>query len=282
MSGEAQNDVIINRLIDKMTLFDDNLMSLVFGQNIEATEQLLHIIMERNIKVVSVEGQDEFKNPIIGGRCITLDIHAIDINGRHIDIEVQVNSEGGHVRRARFHSSMTDARMLSEGQDFKELKDSYVIFIYDHDKFRKGLPFYHIQRRVDETGESFGDGSHIIYVNGRYNGNDEIGHLMQDFHQCKPEQIKNKILSNAVAYYKEKEGRGVMSDAVRKYAMQYAKEYGEEQKQAGIKQGADSMLYSLVQDGEIMPENAAKRLQITVSELERLMDEAGYKISEMV
>ena len=77
-----------------------------------------------------------------------------------------------------------------------------------------------------------------------------------------------------------------MSDAVRKYAMQYAKEYGEEQKQAGmqagIKQGADSMLYSLVQDGEIMPENAAKRLQITVSELEQLMDEAGYKIPEMV
>ncbi|WP_455719789.1 helix-turn-helix domain-containing protein [Agathobacter sp.] len=77
-----------------------------------------------------------------------------------------------------------------------------------------------------------------------------------------------------------------MSDAVRKYAMQYAKEYGEEQKQvgiqagiqAGIKQGADNMLYSLVQDGEIMPENAAKRLQITVSELERLMDEAGYHI----
>lgn len=40
MSGETkevlgnnyvQNDVIINRLIDKMTLFDDNLMSLVFG-----------------------------------------------------------------------------------------------------------------------------------------------------------------------------------------------------------------------------------------------------------
>ena len=40
--------------------------------------------------------------------------------------------------------------MLKEGQEFKEIKDSYVIFIYDHDKFRKGLPFYHIQRRVDE------------------------------------------------------------------------------------------------------------------------------------
>ena len=59
MSGETkeildnngvQNDVIVNRLIDNMTLFDDNLMSLVFGQNIEATELLLRVIMERDIE----------------------------------------------------------------------------------------------------------------------------------------------------------------------------------------------------------------------------------------
>ena len=173
---------------------------------------------------------------------------------------------------------MMDARMLKEGQEFKEIKDSYVIFIYDHDKFRKGLPFYHIQRRVDETGEVFGDGSHIIYVNGRYEGNDDIGRMMRDFHQCRPEQIESETLSKAVAYYKEKEGRGAMSEAVRQYAMEYAKEYGEEQKQAGIKQGENYMLYSLVQDGDINPEKAAVRLEITVDELRRQMNEAGYQI----
>ena len=94
-SNYGQNDVIINRLIDKMTLFDDNLMSLVFGQNIETTELLLRVIMERDIKVIDVRGQDELKNPVIGGRCITLDVHAIDGDGRHIDIEVQINAEIG-------------------------------------------------------------------------------------------------------------------------------------------------------------------------------------------
>ena len=81
-SNYGQNDVIINGLIDKMTLFDDNLMSLVFGQNIETTELLLRVIMERDIKVIDVRGQDELKNPVIGGRCITLDVHAIDVDGR--------------------------------------------------------------------------------------------------------------------------------------------------------------------------------------------------------
>ena len=259
MSGETkeildnngvQNDVIVNRLIDNMTLFDDNLMSLVFGQNIEATELLLRVIMERDIEVVSVQGQDEFKNSVIGGRCITLDVHAIDTDGRRIDIEVQINAEGAHVKRARYHSSMMDARMLKEGQEFKEIEDSYVIFIYDHDKFKKGLPFYHIQRRVDETGEVFGDGSHIIYVNGKYNGNDDIGQMMRDFHQCIPEQIKNEILSEAVAYYKGKEGRGVMSDAVR--------EYGEEQKKAGIKEGQLELLVKFFRNNGT--EAAAKQM----------------------
>lgn len=49
-----------------------------------------------------------------------------------IDIEVQGGAEGAHIRRARFHSSMTDARMLKKKQKFRDLKNSYVIFIYKH------------------------------------------------------------------------------------------------------------------------------------------------------
>lgn len=46
-----------------------------------------------------------------------------------------------------------DSKMLKEGQPFKKLKDSYVIFIYRHDKFKKGLPVYHIDRYIRETRE---------------------------------------------------------------------------------------------------------------------------------
>ena len=95
---------------------------LVFDKNIEATELILRIILGRNIKVISVDGQDEIKNHEVGGRNIKLDVHAIDVDGQEINIEVQGNSEGAHIRRARFHSSMVDSRMLEEGQAFKEIK----------------------------------------------------------------------------------------------------------------------------------------------------------------
>ena len=157
-----QDNTAVNKLVDGLTLFDDDLMSRVFDKNIEATELILRIILERDIKVIHVDGQDELKNHEVGGRNITLDVHALEENGEEIDIEVQGNAAGANVKRARYHSSMLDSRMLREGQDFKKIKNSYVIFVYRHDKYKKGLPLYHIDRYVKETGELFDDGSHII------------------------------------------------------------------------------------------------------------------------
>lgn len=224
-SKVTQNQDRINKLIDGLTLFDDDLMSRVFDKNIEATELLLRIILERKIKVISVNGQEEMKSAAVGGRNITLDVHALDENGEKMDIEVQGNSEGAHIRRARYHSSVLDSRMLKEGQEFKKIKDSYVIFIYKRDKFQEGLPLYHIDRYVRETGKLFEDGSHIIYVNGNYKGDDEIGHLMQDFHQTDPDNMHYKELSQGVRHFKEvEEGRDTMCEAVQEYAKEYASE----------------------------------------------------------
>ena len=128
-SNLRQNPRNVNELVNELTLFDDDLMSRVFDKNIKATELLLRIILGKKVKVISVTGQNEMKNHQVGGRNITLDVDAMDENGEEIDIEVQGNSEGAHVRRAHYHSSMVDSRMLKEGQAFRELKDSYVIFI---------------------------------------------------------------------------------------------------------------------------------------------------------
>ena len=228
-SNLRQNPRNVNELVNELTLFDDDLMSRVFDKNIKATELLLRIILGKKVKVISVTGQNEMKNHQVGRRNITLDVDAMDENGEEIDIEVQGNSEGAHVRRARYHSSMVDSRMLKEGQAFRELKDSYVIFIYKHDKFRKGLPLYHVERYVGETNEQFRDGSHIIYVNGNYKGNDEIGQLMQDFREKNPECMYYTELAESVKHFKEKEGgHEEMSEIVERYINERVEERVEE------------------------------------------------------
>ena len=248
--GIVQNRETIEKIVADLTLFDDDLMSRAFDQNVEATELLLRLILKRKIKVLSVTGQYEIKNSNVGGRNVILDVHALDEDGTEIDIEVQGNAEGAHVKRARFHSSMMDSRMLRAGQKFRELKDSYVIFIYRHDKFEQGLPIYHIDRYVGETSELFGDGSHIVYVNGNYKGNDEIGKLMQDFHQTDPDNMNYKELAEGVRHYKESEGGNeTMCEAVENYAKEYAKEYakvyGEEKAIEATAIGAKNLMESM-------------------------------------
>lgn len=212
----------VRKTIAELTLFDDDLMSKVFDENIEATSLLLRIILkQKNIIVTKVKGQEELKNPIVGGRTIKLDISAILDNGEQIDIEVQRDTSGSHPKRVRFHSSMLDSRMLKEKEKFKALKDSYVIFICDHDKFQQGLPLYHIDRYIRETQELFQDGSHIIYVNGKYDGNDEIGQLMHDFRCVESKDIHFKELADGVRHFKEtEEGCEIMCDAFEKLAIE--------------------------------------------------------------
>ena len=196
------------KVISEMCLLDDNLMTLVFDRNIEATELLLNVILQRNdLKVLEVVGQREYKNPMFGGRSITIDIYAVDRDDKVYDVEVQRASEGADPHRARFHSSMIDTKMLKARQEFKEIHDSYVIFITARDVMREGLPLYHVNRIIEETGTYFGDGSHIIYVNGSYKDDDDpVGRLMHDFRCLSPVDMFYPILAKQVKYFKETEG----------------------------------------------------------------------------
>jgi predicted transposase/invertase (TIGR01784 family) len=212
---------------------------------------LLRIILDKeDIQVLTVTGQKELENPIVGGRNIRLDVFATDSTGRYFDIEVQRSNEGASFRRARFHSSMLDVRMLKSGQKFKELLDSYVIFITENDVVGYGLPLYHIRQVIEETKETFTDGSHVIYVNGSYKGNDAIGKLIHDFRCKKSEEMYYRELSEGIKYFKETErGREIMCDAVKEYAKEYAEEYAEERYNQGMQQGVQQGMQQGMQQG---------------------------------
>jgi hypothetical protein len=215
------------KTVDSLCLFDDDFMSLVFDRNIEATEFLLNTIFEReDLKVIEVVGQGEYKNPVVGGRCITIDIYAEDSDKKIYDIEVQRADSGAIPKRARFHSAMVDTRMLKEKQKFKEIEDSYIIFITQNDVLGEGLPLYHVERVVTENNRFFEDGSHIIYVNGAYkNDNTQIGKLVHDFGCVRSEDMYCEALKKQVHYFKETEGgREIVCQIVEEFADERADE----------------------------------------------------------
>lgn len=256
--NKAHNQISpeIDAIIDDMTLFDDDLMALVFDKNIPAVECVLRIILGRDIEVVSAKGQHELRRASRTGRSITLDVHAIDVNGEEIDIEVQGDIRGADVRRARFHSAMVDARMLKANEDFKNLKDSYIIFICKFDKFKEGLPIYHLDRYIRETGKEVDDGSHIIYVNGKYKGDDAIGKLMKDFGSKKSSGMHYEELASSVRKFKETEkGRDRVCKAVEKY--------GDKRAEQAIENKAVADVMNLMNNLKLTLNQALDALSIT-------------------
>lgn len=129
----------------------------------EKSEFLLRIILnKKGLSVQKVHVQYDVKN--LQGRSVRLDIIAIDEHGRVYNIEIQRSDKGASIKRARYNSSLLDANVTEPGDDYEKLAETYVIFITENDVLKAGLPIYHIDRTVKETGIMFGDESHIIYV----------------------------------------------------------------------------------------------------------------------
>ena len=224
------------RRLRGLRLLDDDFMQKVFEDK-ACTELLLQIILKRaDLKVLHVKGQQDIKN--LQGRSVTLDILAVDTDNKVYNIEIQRSDKGAAVKRARYNSSLIDANVTEPGEKYENLCESYVIFITENDIMKAGLPIYHIDRTVKETGELFGDESHIIYVNAKYKGDDEVGRLIRDFHQSEAEKIENKALADGVKHFKEtKGGRKLMCEAVEKYAQEVAEEREKKVEKRGKKDG---------------------------------------------
>lgn len=61
-----------------------------------------------------------------------------------------------------------DIENLDVGQEFRELPETYTIFILEKDFYNQGEPVYLIERINITTGRPFEDGEHIVYVNGPF------------------------------------------------------------------------------------------------------------------
>ena len=159
--NEKYNQQDLQRLRG-LRLMDDDFMSKCFENNIECTELVLHIVLGRDdLKVEKVETQHLIKN--LQGRSIILDIYATDHMGKQYNIEIQRADRGAGAKRARYHSSLIDANVTEPGDKLENLAETYVIFITERDVMGDGLPIYHINRVVEETGKKFQDKAHITY-----------------------------------------------------------------------------------------------------------------------
>lgn len=216
--------------LKSLRYIDDDFMTVCLADYYEGVELILRIVLGReDIIIKSVRTQELLKN--LQGRSAILDVHAVDRTGKEFDVEIQRADAGAGAKRARHNSSLLDAHILKPGDDTENIPDSYVIFVTENDVMKGSQPIYPVERYVTigENKVLFGDGSHILYVNGTYRGNDEIGKLMHDFLCTNPDNMNYEALAKRARYFKQDE-KGVaamckiMEDMKREAALDNARD----------------------------------------------------------
>ena len=182
---------------------DDTFMRCLFRDNLPLAQLVLRIITGKQDLVLTREETQKDLKRLLGARSLCLDVHGVDSEDHEYDLEVQRADRGARPERARYHSSAMDIEALDAGQEFEELPETYTIFVTENDFFDKGAGIYPIERMNMVTHAPFNDREHILYVNGQYNGDDELGRLMHDFLCNDPDEMHYELLAERSRYFKE-------------------------------------------------------------------------------
>ncbi len=265
MTKQHQKD--LQRLRDLRPI-DDDFMRCLFKDNIPLAELVLRILTDKQDLVITDCQTQKDMRRLVGARSICLDAYGTDSAGKKYDLEIQRADKGADPHRARYHSSVMDIENLDAGQDFKELPDTYTIFITEKDFYGKGEPIYPIERINLAMHDYFGDGEHILYVNGEYRGNSAIGKLMHDFNCTKAADMNFELMAERIKYLKENpEGVSEMCKAM--------EDMRNEALEEGMKEGAISTAKRMLADGALALEKIAEYVGLPLDEVKKLDAERG-------
>ncbi len=262
------------RRLKGFRLMDDDFLTKCFEGETACIQLVLRIVLEiPDLEVVDVRTQVFVENLL--NRSVRLDVLATDSAGRKMNVEIQRSDKGAGRKRARYNSSMMDANLLRKGEDFEALPETYVVFITEHDVIGGRQPLYRVERYISGSGKRFGDGSHILYVNGAYRDETPIGKLMHDFFCTDPAEMYYDVLAERVRFFKEsREGIAIMCkvmEDMRNESLKEGRKQGlKEGLEQGMKQGIQTTVFRMLETGKYALEEIAEISGLSLDEVKKL------------
>ena len=242
---------------------DDDFMRCLFKDNIPLAELVLRIITGKpDLIITDCQTQKDMKR-LAGARSSCLDAYGSDTLGKKYDMEVQREDKGANPYRARYHSSVMDVENLDAGQEFTELPETYTIFILEKDFYGMGEPVYPIERINLATGKPFDDGEHILYVNGEYRGDSDIGKLMHDFSCTDAADMNFELMAERTRYLKENP-KGVSE------MCKVMEDMRKAEREEATKAEKKRTVFRMLADGTLALEKIAEYVGLSLDEVKKL------------
>lgn len=272
--------------VDELTFTDDGMFQAVLRNKeicAELVERLLHI------KVGHIEYPELEKpiKPFYTTKGVRLDVYLKD-EDKIIDVEMQSSPQEALGKRTRYYQSMIDMDSLMKGQDYTELKESYVLFICKNDPFFKdnekknpyGLPCYTFQNICKENAiVNLNDKSLKVIYNASAYSQEKDEKIKAFLHYISTNEPGEDDFSNRLSDLVEiiKDNEIFRSDYAAmnlhdRDIMRLAKKEGREE---GLKDGAQQKAIETATNmlnDKIPVENIARYVNLPLEKVEELAD----------
>ena len=141
-----KNDTYHPKPVEELTFTDDGMFQAVL-HNPEICAELIERLLHIKVNHVDYPELEKQIAPYYSSKGVRLDVYVKD-DDKVIDIEIQSYKQEALGKRTRYYQSMVDIDCILKGQDYTELKDSYILFICKDDPLKEnsknhfGLPCY--------------------------------------------------------------------------------------------------------------------------------------------
>lgn len=142
-------------------------------QNEEICKELIEVLLDISIDHIEYLEEQKTIDISLDSRSVRLDVYLKDETGTVYNVEIQPSVSKELAGRSRYYQALIDLNNLEKGQRFRDLPNSYVIFICTYEPFGDGQMCYRYENRnMDRPEERLGDGTFKYFFNTKaYDGN---------------------------------------------------------------------------------------------------------------
>jgi len=152
---------------ESLTFANNFLFCKIMESEPELCRQLLELLLHIRIEKLQAVQAEKTGMEGMDSKSVRFDVYTLD-DKRVFDIEIQTSAKKNLPKRARYYQSIMDILNLSHGEDYRNLKESYVIFLCLEDIFKKSLPVYCFENICREDQDiKLGDGTCKVFFNAK-------------------------------------------------------------------------------------------------------------------
>lgn len=258
--------------------FIDNFIFITVMQDPKNSKKFLEMLFGVPIDRIDVSGETPL-NYHPKHKSVRLDVYIKDENNTRYNIEMEAFKKDSLVKRTRYYHSQIDMNLISTGTNYKELPDTFVIFICDFDPFGREKYCYTVRNKCDEDASiEIKDGVTSIYLSTFGTNKNEVSKELVNFLDFVHERAEGSNRDYGDAFIKQ------LQDSIREIkqsremgeAYMGLKEWLEDEYDEGMEAGRKELLTSMIEkklSKGHTPEEIADILEEDISVISEIVEE---------